>query len=490
MRIEEMNECLNKGVPNYIPIELDIATIIKECSDDQEATIKAFRELGNNHQNLIAKIAGMTKAERAFFKTFKVWTNRGNSETNLFISSTPFITELKKILGVNSDINDFQNEQLFQLLLSRVNILQQIKTPSDLQKQFPMIYSDYLLSISASEKIKALTEKKDPKTIEQQWDFYDMYGLSTNFRQFMNRQIIMYRNLVNKRRAISIEMHHRAIDPSYFDSINKDKLELYLAHKYLTHAQNCTSLEEKQECVYYLCTYIRETKFSDLTITDETGKQITFKNIVNGYRRLFKKNIELKPIDAERKNFKGFHIKHVKNHVRKHYLNGINWRIIPNGHDDSKTNNNVIECLNRVYRHLTPAEREAKIREAYELYERKINFFENTNYVDKILGIGDFNGYMAYFYENGTVIMEKFFDDYAESIPTQHEAIYTLKVVDFETLSKLSKPKLIKDEKCTRIIHAGSWENRVQKLLDVESTEVSKQAVQKVLTKIKGHISN
>lgn len=487
MKKIEMEKSINKGVPNYIPIELDIATIIRECSDNPDLTNSDFRALANEHQLRIANIAKATKAERAFFKSFRLWTNKSNSETNIYISHIPFIEELKYILGVNSDIQDYKNEQLYRLLTERLNLLFEIKTPEQLQQHFPIIYNDYLLSLKTSKQLISLKDKIAPNVLEQQWNFFNMYGLHTNFNLFMNRQRIMYRNLINKRKTIINDMTNCPIDFSYFRSINKEKFELYLAYKYLMYANNCTYLNHKQECIFYLCSYIRETKFSDVSITDENGKKITFKTITQGYRRLFKKNIELKPVDANREEFKGFHIAHVKNHVKKHYLSSINWRIIPNGHDSTKTNTRVIDCLNRVYHHLTPAEREAKIKEAYELYERKINFFENTNYIDKILGIGDFNGYMAYFYPNGAVMMEKFFDDYAESMPTKHEAIYSLDVINFESLSKLSKPKLMKDKRCKRIIHAGNWEERARAIIETEATEESKQEVQKVLTRIKEH---
>ena len=43
----------------------------------------------------------------------------------------------------------------------------------------------------------------------------------------------------------------------------------------------------------------------------------------------------------------------------------------------------------------------------------------------------------------------------------------------------------MKDERCTRIIHSGNWEERVKKLIDVEPTEESTNEVQKVLTRLK-----
>lgn len=483
----EVYASLNKGAPNYIPITLDINILITECSDNIDEAKQSFRQIGNQHQSMIANIASMTKAERFFFKNLKLWTNYRTAETNIYVDSNSFLEQLKTIFNVDSYFPN--RDGLISLLTEKLNRLFSIKTIIELQKEFPIIYDDYLLSIKSESQIKALSYKSSKEVISEQWQFYNMYGLSSNFNQFMNRQRIMYRNLIFKSKKIEIETNTHPIDLNLFKCLNKAKFELYLAHKYLKHALNTPYLQEKQECIYYLCTYIRETKYTSETITDENGTLITFDKISKGYRRLFKKNIELKPIDAERKNFLGYHINHVKNHIKKHYMNGINWQIVPKGHDNSKTNTSVIECLNRKFRHLTPEEREAAIKEVYDLYERKMNFFESTNYVEKIYGLGEFNGYVAYFYPNGEVIMEKFFDDYAQSLPAKNEAIYNLKVVDFEVLSKLSKIKLMKDSRCKRIIHFGKWEEKVRKIIETEATESSKETVQKVLIKIKSDSS-
>lgn len=485
MNYKEMYTSINKGIPNYIPITLDIKTVIKECSDDMEESIRSFKKIGDEHQKMIANIVSMTKAQRFFFKKLQVWTNRRTSETNLFVLSDTLLEQLQIILNIKTPYQT--REQLLNLLNEKVTRLFYIKRSEELQKEFPLIYEDYLLSIKSAQQIHNLTSLKSSEVINEQWKYYNMYGLSTNFNQFMNRQRVMYSNLVSKSRKIEIETNTHPIDLNCFKGLNKAKFELYLAHKYLEYALNTTNIQEKQECVYYLCTYIRETKYTPISIIDENGTTITFDKITKGYRRLFKKNIELKPIDADREKFEGFHMCHVKNHVRKHYMNAINWQIVPKGHDTNKIHEAVINCLNRTYRHLTPEERKKIIDEAYALYERKLNFFESTDYIEKVYGIGKFNGYMAYFYANGEVLMEKFFDDYAESLPAKNEAIYNLKVVDFEALSKLSKPKLMKNEKCRRIIHSGKWEDKAKEIIDTEATEESMENVQKVLTKIKSH---
>ena len=131
-------------------------------------------------------------------------------------------------------------------------------------------------------------------------------------------------------------------------------------------------------------------------------------------------------------------------------------------------------------------EKEKRIRERYAEYERKMRFFENSGYLYRIYGINEFNGYIAFIYPNGEVIMEKFFNDYANCIPTINEAIYNVRVTDFETLSKLKKPALIKDKRCRRIIHKGDWESKGQEIIDRPTTPESEEEVKKLMLRLQG----
>ena len=172
MNKTEMYTSLNKGIPNYIPIDLDIETLLRECVDDKNALAHSLRYIGNAHQRRIANIAKMTKAERAFFKKLQVWTNRHTSETNIFVSSNSFLEQLKIILGIHTAITNI--EEINKLLESKVARLFDIKTPQELQKEFPLIYQDYLLSIKAEQQIISLTPSKPKKVIIEQWQFYNM----------------------------------------------------------------------------------------------------------------------------------------------------------------------------------------------------------------------------------------------------------------------------------------------------------------------------
>jgi hypothetical protein len=270
-----------------------------------------------------------------------------------------------------------------------------------------------------------------------------------------------------------------------FTGLDKEKFELYLADKYLQIAQSSDSDKTKQECVYYISTYIRETKFSAIAIKNDNGEEITFRKLLYRFKKLLKNNPIIKPIDEDRSHFEGYHWKHVENHVRKYFLNGVNWQIVPPG-EETELDTRVIESLNRTYNHLSLEEKEKRIRERYAEYERKMKFFDKSGYAHRIYGINEFNGYIAFIYPNGEVIMEKFFNDYANCIPTINEAIYNVKVTDFETLSRLKKPVLIKDKRCRRIIHRGNWESKGQEIIDRPATPESQEEVKKLMLKIEG----
>ena len=134
----------------------------------------------------------------------------------------------------------------------------------------------------------------------------------------------------------------------------------------------------------------------------------------------------------------------------------------------------VVQVLNRHYSHLSDEERRVIVTKKYELYERKINFFEKTNYVFKLYGVSEFDGYVAYVYENGEILLEKYFSDYTECMPASGDAIYNLNIYNFEDKSKMSKIALMKDSSVKRIIHCATFEEQAKKIIEKEAaTDVS-----------------
>lgn len=492
MNGQEMFNAINKGVPNYIPIEINIKTLVEQCASDAEQLKAEFAMISQLYKEYIISNSDFTKANEDFLKCLRTRTNYKNAQTNIFISPLNYLQRLKQIFNISNPSVDFNDLNLRKEMLEKVEELKRITTQEELQQKFPEIYKDFILAQDAYEKIKKYAEKYNGSTnpqvkatINRQKRLYKTYALDTRINIFIEKQSLMYRNMIIRRQFVEGYANSYKIDLTMFTGLDKEKFELYLADKYLTIAQTANDDKTKQECVYYLSTYIRETKFSPIAIKNDNGEEITFRKILNRFKKLLKNNPVLKPIDEDRKHFEGYHWKHVENHVKKYFLSGVSWQIVPPG-EETELDTRVIESLNRTYNHLSLEEKEKRIRERYAEYERKMKFFDKSGYAHRIYGINEFNGYIAFIYPNGEVIMEKFFNDYANCIPTINEAIYNVKVTDFETLSRLKKPVLIKDKRCRRIIHRGNWESKGQEIIDRPATPESQEEVKKLMLKIEG----
>ena len=497
MNNAEMYTSINKGVPCYLSIDLNVSTLLNECAADKvqfEQELSLIREL---YRTNIIEISSYTKANEFFFENFRTITSYKNAETTIHISPVDFLKKLKEILGVKSESLDFNDKDLANILLDKALAIQHIQTPEELKEKYPLIYADYELSFSAAKKIRRYKEKNKDKlnnpetrseiqeTINRQYNLYHAFGLDTNFQNFLQKQTKLYRNLSVRRQFVEGYTNRTSIDFSMFQGLDKAKFELYVADKYLTKAISCQDVKEKQECIYYIATYIRETKTSNIKIHNDEGKEISLSSLIRRYRQFLRNNPLIRPIDEARENFKNYHQRHVENHVKKYFFTNVNWQIVPPGTVDTDFDKKVINSLNRQYNYLSPEEREKRIIERYSIYERKKAFFDNSDYLYKIYGVNAFEGYIAYIYANGEVLMEKFFDDYANCIPTKGEAIYNIKVADFETLSRKTKTALIKDKKCRRIIHTGNWEERGQEILDRPSTKTTEEQVKQLVLKLK-----
>ncbi|MGN1371319.1 MAG: hypothetical protein ACI4XM_03490 [Candidatus Coprovivens sp.] len=490
MNEQEMYTAINKGIPNYVIIELNTQTLLNECSSNREQLEKEFSLLKELYRTNIIKINGYTKAKEDFFDYFRLITSYKNAETKIYISPIPFINKLKRFLNVTNPSTDFNDQQLSQELLKKVEELKNITSITELKEKFPYIYADYELSINAYHQIKKYEERHSNNrtieivsTINRQYNIYNSSALDTDFHRFILKQSTLYRNLIVRRQFVEGYTNRSSIDFSMFQGLDKEKFELYLADKYLEKAYETEDDKIKQQCIYYIATYIRETKVSNIVIKNDQGQNISFKHIVRKYKKLLQSNPILKPIDEQRENFKGYHIKHVENHVKKYFFTNVDWQIIPPG-TETELNRKVIDSLNRQYNYLTPEEKEKKILERYSTYERKRRFFDNSGYIHKLYGQNAFEGYIAYIYPNGEILMEKFFDDYENCIPTIGEAIYNIRAMYFDNLSKLSKPTLIKDKRCKRIIHAGNWEEKAQGIINHEATKETKEEVKQLLLRI------
>lgn len=493
MNGQEMYLAVNKGVPNYLTVPININTIINECASDKALLLSEMKAIRNKFQDDIISIIGYSKAQYYFFDELCTRTKFKDALNDVYISPYPFFIKLKKILGIDNPSLDFNDLMLRNEMRVKVEELKTIRTPEELKEKFPLIHEDYELSIKGYDKICYLEAERDRtgdsvirEKCRNTWKKFKGYGLHSIFNRFMEKQCVMYRNFVERRQFIEGLCFKNPLDFDNFKGLDKDKFEMYLADKYLDIAIHATELKDKQNALYYVTAYIRQTKASTLSIKNDNGEEVTFRKLLNKYRKLLKNNTKLKPVDEPREKFKGYNVNHVINHINKYFGAQVSWTIVPNGDDDVDKKDEVVQVLNRRYSHLPDEERKKIIFKKYEMYERKINFFENTNYVFKIYGIGEFDGYVAYVYGNGEILLERFFSDYTECMPASGEAIYNLNIYNFEEKSKFSKAVLMKDPEIKRIIHCPTFEEQARKIVEGESIELTPGDVDAFVLKFGG----
>lgn len=141
--------------------------------------------------------------------------------------------------------------------------------------------------------------------------------------------------------------------------------------------------------------------------------------------------------------------------------------------------------------HITKeSSRELKVKtEDFETLKNKIEFFENTHYTHKMLGIDSLNGYMGYVYDNDFIVFERFYRDKENSKPASNEAIYVMPA-DKLLLSLTDKQAIMKyikenpEQGVKRIIHRGeNYKDQVNEV--ITSPNISNESFSSIYDRMK-----
>lgn len=158
-----------------------------------------------------------------------------------------------------------------------------------------------------------------------------------------------------------------------------------------------------------------------------------------------------------------------------------NWNILPKGHI-KRLKDTKVDSKPRV-----KEKKAATFSEEYEKVTKRKAFLDNTDCI-VIDGVNRFKGYVGYYYPNGLVFFEIFFEDGNELKP-KTGATYIMNIENFVEMSALSIPEVmeyIKDggTDVRRINHTSTWQDRVLDAIDGKLyTEVIKDIISKKIDK-------
>ena len=134
-----------------------------------------------------------------------------------------------------------------------------------------------------------------------------------------------------------------------------------------------------------------------------------------------------------------------------------NWEFF----NDTKIDEDTILKIKKYYGDSTKFSNQEKLKEILNKFIEKKEFFDRTDPYYRILGKNSFDGYIGYIYSNGTVVLEKFFENSTTGKVAKNQAIYIMSIQNFHTLTQLSKNEIISQKLCKRFIHKGNWQEKI-----------------------------
>ena len=384
-----------------------------------------------------------------------------NNSNNL--SDTSKIINEKKI----SFILQLNSSSSLQILKNKFKLLYE----RQLLEEFPEIYKkfqdskNYIKYLKDEEKILdgELEDNKNNALIFKQIDLeiddlnnkrdtYRKYirrcGITSNYSKYIDKQITLYESFISNRSLLIKDTSFDNLVDLYLD---KDKVYLYLMNEYLKRIASCDERNEIKNYINLVERYLCLVKNKDTSILVD-NEVINLENI----------NEKLKIIKWK----------------FAHDVIILDWSLAHDGHDSKS-----IKSVNRkIARRIALSSEE--IERLKSIGEERNDFYDNTNYSAKANGLEKNLGYTAYIYPNGKVILDKEYDEKRTSTAIGN-AIYVLTAINFEALSKLDKANLRKHPDVQRIVHSANWQERVQRIIDIEPTEESLEDTKKLIKRLK-----
>lgn len=461
---------------------------VKSSTEDEEKLDKAFYEKldilkgMSNENKILEKIFLLCQKYEALNDDLFSLIQNEKKINEIINSKNELVDEyIKEVKNNSNSLSD----SLRSITSKKISFILQINSSNSLQilknkfqllyekqllEEFPEIYKklqnskNYIKSLKNDKKILN-EELKDNKNnaliykeivleiddLNKKRDIYNKYirkcGITSNYFKYIDKQITLYENFISKRSLIKNVSFDELIN-TYLDM---DKVNLYLANEYLKKIASC----------------------------DDRIQKGNYISLAEGHLNLINNKSICILVDNEVVNIRSINenINIIKYYLR-HDIIPLNWSLAPEGHDSKS----IKSVNNKKIRRVKLSSKEV---EKLKLIGKERNeFYEKTNYLARAKGLEGSYGYTAYIYPNGRVILDKEYDKNKPSTATGN-AIYVLTAINFEALSKLDKAILRRHHDVQRIVHSGNWQDRVQRIIDIEPTKESLEETKKLIKRLK-----
>lgn len=493
-----VSDTINKGIPIDAQITMFTTDFLSLCDDKDKAIKELNKVIDEITMYFKSKIEDCP--EFVIAQTLSIVQERDCLTKKICYSVEALAATIAIELGLERmqivDLIDlFNKEHIFEDTMKK---LRRISSEKKFEREFPVLYDQYRLLVTYKklaqrynhvlngytstwrEKYEARVKLEENfGSREQIEEFLKRADLEVNPRKFANKCADLFEFISLNLDEVVQFMHEHPIDLTLFSEKERKRFELYVANRYLKYVTLVPD-DDKQKYLYYVSNYFLELGNnigSDVSIdvVNSENKKVTTvtpKILLEKYKKVLISNPSLKIVRLKSVDFSTMSPKEVKEFMDG-YLKELsaNWEIIPKGSFEST----FAGVASKVTSNLSEEEKKAQQEKLANLYLEKKSLYESSDPYSILRGIKTFDGYYAYVYPNGKVILDKYFENVSTGRLAKDNAIYVMNFNDFYELSHLSKRELINHPSCYRIIHAGNWQEKVKNIIGIDGDiDVSK----------------
>ena len=351
-------------------------------------------------------------------------------EDGLFVDIDEQLKRKLSRYNIELNYNTMQND-----LDNNIETLSKIQNKEELKEKYIELYNDF---IKYYNERKILLYKID-----------HLFKKDNNYQNESQIENDLLKTYLDKEKKFLEKIKHMSQDnfkeytkvSNYLNIIDINKLKLFIAYVMLKRAQNKKNPARE-------LTYIKEYLIRNANLIDKDYK-ITNRNI--SIKNIYTETIKL--VENKEKKYPE-NIASSKEELEKY-----NYTFL------ESNNNNIKEILKKYYKLGSLSKNN---EEKIDLLNRKINYYNTLKIKSIKIGQNSFDGYLGICLEDGTVILDKLFDDIKTGKIAKDEAIYITNEEEFEKVTKLSKTNCINQINQGKIkakhkYHRGNWEDRILK---------------------------
>ena len=356
-------------------VSLSLNTIIRECSKRKDLARDHFMYFSLENRENIHEIFKYKKFNDDFTSYVDCFNTGEYTVGTIRPSYDEFLSKLMRILNIRKTSSIKDDKELTKRLLERVEVLRNLSSESELQKEFPLLYKDLIDGRMYYDNLQRLRRQEgySKEQVASGEHYYYGCALKKSFSNFIATQAVMYERYILGRKELQAKQSKKSYNKYIKEHFDLNKLYLYIMHEYLRVCESTSDRVMIQKYISYIEKYLSSNFDFSVKVTTDEGIEVD----ING----IKKRLEnVKRTIADNSSI-------------------VDWIIIPEG----RVYNRIKKEENQEPR-LTMLNYE-EIEALRRAGEKKNVFYESTSYEAKAIGLRRYKGYIAYIYKNGEVLI-------------------------------------------------------------------------------------